>query len=526
MKILLVGGAVRDMILGLEIKDRDWLVVGGNQDFFIKEGYQQVGNDFPVFLHPETREEYALARKERKVGAGYNGFEFDFSPEVTIEEDLFRRDLTINAIAFDENEGFIDPYNGIKDLKDKKLRHVSNHFSEDPVRVLRVARFMARYSCLGFTVADETLDLMKKIGESGELNNLTSERVWLELEKVFKEPNPSKFFETLKKANVLSYIFPEIDNLFGVPQTAKYHPEIDTGIHIMMVLEQAKKLSGKTDVMFAALTHDLGKYLTHLDPNIEEGKHAQHEIRGLPLVEEMCDRLKVPNPVRKLAMFTSMYHTHCHKAYELTSKSMYTLYKKSDFKRNPDFLENFFIACKADARGRLGFENVEYNQPNYIKNILNELIKADIPKNLVEEGFKGSDLGERIKLQELEYLNHLIKNPENKLNDMADKNLNFFVNIKNQKSEDILSKLNEIGFFGHIDYKYKKIINKMKENNKEIDLDFFNKTKEGFNKISIEELKERVNHYSEIGVLLKEERLKVINNLKSNKKKYSINKCK
>lgn len=398
MEKYLVGGAVRDKLLGLEVKDQDWLITGATPEYFLQLGYEQVGADFPVFLHPETKEEYALARTERKVGAGYNGFETTFDPSVTVEDDLKRRDLTINAIAMDSEGNYIDPYNGIEDLNNKVLRHVSEHFVEDPLRVLRVARFMARYGDLGFTVHPDTMELMKQIGLNGELSHLTAERVFKELEKVFTEPNPSYFFKVLKDSDTLQFVFPEIDDLFGIPQPEKHHPEIDTGIHVLMVLDQAKKLAPDNfHVMFAALTHDLGKATT---PKDVLPQHIGHEEAGVKLVTEMCERLKVPAYTKKLAEFNCRYHTQCHTSLTLKEKTIYDLYKSADAFRNPQLFKDFLLVCEADARGRTGFENREYPQAEYLDFIFERSKYVDV-QSIIAKGFKNREIADKVEEQRI-----------------------------------------------------------------------------------------------------------------------------
>jgi tRNA nucleotidyltransferase (CCA-adding enzyme) len=371
--IYLVGGAVRDELLGVPVNDRDWLVVGGNEKHFIEKGFKKVGQDFPVFLHPSNGEEYALARKERKISEGYSGFECVFDESVTIGEDLYRRDLTINAIAKDKNGMIIDPYGGQDDIKERKLRHVSDHFIEDPLRVLRVARFLARYKHLGFEIADSTMDLMKTIASSGELNSLSSERVLLEMKKAFEEKSPSQFFYTLRECGALKELMPEIDCLFGVPQVAKYHPEIDTGIHTMMVLDQAKSLSNSNfDVMFAALVHDLGKGVT---PDDILPRHIGHELAGKPLVEDFCNRLKTSSYTKKLSMLVAELHLRVHGSNTIQAKSLTRLLMEMNIFKDDKMYKDIVVACKADARGRTGFEDVNYEQLEYIFHIVDYLKK-------------------------------------------------------------------------------------------------------------------------------------------------------
>lgn len=352
MKIYLVGGAVRDELLGLEITERDWVVVGATPQQMIDQGYIPVGKSFPVFLHPQTKEEYALARTERKIAGGYHGFEFNTSQNVTVEEDLRRRDLTINAMAKSEQGEIIDPYGGQKDLKNKILRHVSEAFTEDPVRVLRIARFSARYS--DYTIAPETLALMQKMVENKECDYLVPERVWKEMERALREDTPQRFIQVLKKANALKVILPEIDKLYGVPQDKNSHPEVDTGKHIELVLEQAARLSPEPQVRFAALVHDVGKGLT--DPQ-DWPKHPSHEIKGEPVVKALCERLRVPKDFQQLAQIVTRYHGENYDAQENGPQAFLRLLEKCDAFRRPERFEQFLLACEADFRGRPGFED-------------------------------------------------------------------------------------------------------------------------------------------------------------------------
>jgi tRNA nucleotidyltransferase (CCA-adding enzyme) len=365
MKIYLVGGAVRDELLGLPLRERDWVVVGAEPQELLDQGFRPVGKDFPVFLHPQTNEEYALARTERKTGPGYRGFATRFSPDVTLEQDLERRDLTLNAMAKDVETGeLIDPFGGERDLRARVLRHVSPAFVEDPVRVLRAARFAARFAPLGFTIAPETMALMREIAASGELNALVAERVWQELHKTLQMPAPWKFFEVLREANALAIVFPEIDALFGVPQPEKWHPEIDAGLHTLMVLEQACRLSTDPIVRFAALVHDLGKGTT---PPDEWPRHIAHEHRSVPLIEKMCARLRIPNAFRDLAVLVGRHHLVMHKANEVRPGTLVDLLEQLDAFRRPERVEQFVIACEADARGRKGLENRDYPQSELVR---------------------------------------------------------------------------------------------------------------------------------------------------------------
>ena len=393
MKTYLVGGAVRDELLNYPFNEKDWVVVGGTADEMLKQGYQQVGKDFPVFLHPDSKEEYALARTERKSAPGYKGFTVHASPEVTLEEDLQRRELTINAIAKDEDGSLTDPYHGAEDIKDKILRHVSPAFSEDPVRILRVARFSARYAHLGFRIAEETMSLMREMVIAGEVDALIPERVWQEMVKALSEKTPTAFITTLRDCGALERIIPELDRLWGVPQPEEHHPEIDTGIHTLMVLEQACKLSENTEVRFAALFHDLGKGTT---PQSEWPKHINHEARGADIVLDVCKRLRIPNEYRDLAVHTARFHLHFHRALELKPSTVLKTLEQIDAFRRPERFEQFLLASEADARGRPGFEDKEYQQGNYFREALKAANAVDVSK-LVEAGFQHKALADKIK---------------------------------------------------------------------------------------------------------------------------------
>lgn len=365
MQTYLVGGAVRDELLGLEIHERDWVVVGARPEDLTAQGYRAVGRDFPVFLHPQTNEEYALARTERKSGPGYRGFVMSAAPDVTLEQDLERRDLTINAIAKDIDSGaLIDPYGGQRDIQARVLRHVSKAFIEDPVRVLRIARFAARFAHLGFAVAPETMQLMREIAGSGELDALVPERVWQETGRALGERAPQVFFQVLRESDALKHIFPEVDALFGVPQPEKWHPEIDTGVHTFMVLEQAAKLSDDKIVRFAALTHDLGKAIT---PQDKWPSHHGHEAASVKLLEALCARLRVPNDYRDCAAAVARYHGHAHRALELRPATLIELLENLDAFRRPARFEQFVLACEADIRGRTGLEDRPYPQADYLR---------------------------------------------------------------------------------------------------------------------------------------------------------------
>lgn len=364
MKQYLVGGALRDELLGLPVVDRDWVVVGSTPHEMLNAGFKSVGKDFPVFLHPDTHEEYALARVERKTGPGYGGFEFNTDSKVTLEEDLSRRDLTINAMARKDTGEIVDPYNGRQDLDDRLLRHVSKAFTEDPVRVLRVARFMSRLSHMNFRVANDTVVLMQTMVHNGEVANLVAERVWQEMQGALAARCPQAFFNTLKQCSALAIILPEVNALFGVPQPEQWHPEIDSGVHTMMVLEQCAQLSTDVDVRFAGLCHDLGKATTPTDilPS-----HHGHEKRGAAITRILCERLRVPRKTTELAVLSAQYHTHCHRVRDLNARSLTKLLQSLDVIRKPDRFEQFLLVCIADARGRLGFENTLYPQADILR---------------------------------------------------------------------------------------------------------------------------------------------------------------
>ncbi|HZW25408.1 MAG TPA: multifunctional CCA addition/repair protein [Gallionella sp.] len=372
--IYCVGGAVRDRLLGLPVQDRDWVVVGSTPERMAALGYRPVGRDFPVFLHPNTHEEYALARTERKTAPGYRGFVIHASPEVTLEEDLMRRDFTINAIAEDADGNLIDPHNGIADLKAGILRHVSDAFAEDPVRILRGARFAARF---GFSFAPETLALMRRMVDNGEVDALVAERVWQELARGLMEQTPSRFFETLRSCGALARILPEVDALFGVPQRADYHPEIDCGIHTMMVIDDAARHGYALEVRFAALTHDLGKATTPADilP-----RHIGHEQRSYDLLLPLCERLRVPADCRDLALLVAQYHSHAHKAFELRPETVFRLFQSADVWRKPERFGQLLLACTADARGRTGHEQDVYPQAGYLLRLMHAARAVDAGK--------------------------------------------------------------------------------------------------------------------------------------------------
>lgn len=389
----LVGGAVRDSLLGLPVKERDWVVVGSTPDDMHARGFRPVGKDFPVFLHPQTHEEYALARTERKTAPGYHGFAFHTAPDVTLEDDLRRRDLTVNAMAKDADGTLIDPYGGQTDLERRLLRHVSPAFAEDPVRILRVARFAARLAPLGFCVADETLELMRDMVEAGEVDALVPERVWQELVRALAAPTPRAFFETLRACGALARLIPELDRLWGVPQVAKYHPEIDTGDHVMRVLDQAALLSPEPNVRFAALLHDLGKGAT---PSEHWPKHHGHERLSEELALEVCTRFKAPNEFRDLARLVAREHANVHRALELRPTTVLKLLEAADAFRRPERFASGLLACKADARGRLGREHDPYPQADFLQLALQAA--RDVPvQPLLEQGLRGRELAEGLR---------------------------------------------------------------------------------------------------------------------------------
>ncbi len=371
----LVGGAVRDRLLGRSVDERDFVVVGATVDDLLARGFQQVGKDFPVFLHPQTKDEYALARTERKTAPGYHGFAVHADPDVTLEEDLRRRDLTINALAEDPSGVLFDPYGGLADLRARVLRHVSPAFAEDPVRILRLARFAARFDDLGFTIAPETLDLMRSMVEAGEVDALIPERVWQELARALGEDRPSRFFEVLRECGALARLLPELDRLWGVPQPAKWHPEIDTGLHVMLVVDMAARLSPSLEVRFAALCHDLGKGTT---PLAILPSHKGHEERSVDLLEGVCDRLRVPLRCRELARITARYHGLVHKVDELRATTILDLLEGVDAFRRPERFHQMLIACEADFRGRTGHAERDYSQGETLRRLRVAVAAVDV----------------------------------------------------------------------------------------------------------------------------------------------------
>ena len=397
MQVYLVGGAVRDGLLGRSVKERDWVVIGATREQMLRLGYREVGRDFPVFLHPQTHEEYALARLERKVAPGYRGFEVRFGPEVTLEEDLGRRDLTINAIAQAADGALVDPFGGRADLAARILRHVSESFVEDPVRVLRVARFSARFAPLGFRIAPETLALMRAMVEAHEIDALVPERVWQETEKALREPDPSAYFEVLRSCGALKAIFPEIDALFGVPQPADWHPEIDTGVHSLMVLTQAASLSPLATVRFAALVHDLGKGNT---PPAEWPRHFGHEQRSVALIEELAARLRVPSEFRDLAVIVARFHGIVHRAEELRPATILEFFEQADAFRRPQRFAEALLACEADSRGRTGFESRPYPQRAYLSAARDAAARVKPAPEILAAG-NGAQIAEHLRRDRL-----------------------------------------------------------------------------------------------------------------------------
>jgi tRNA nucleotidyltransferase (CCA-adding enzyme) len=403
MQVYLVGGAVRDRLLGREVKERDWVVVGATPAELERAGFVPVGRDFPVFLHPQTKEEHALARLERKVAPGYRGFSTEFSPDVTLEDDLRRRDLTINAMAEDPAGNVIDPLGGRRDIEARLLRHVSEAFVEDPVRILRVARFAARYADLGFTVADETLALMRRMVEAGEAGALVSERVWAETEKALGEPRPDVFISVLRDCGALKVIYPELDALFGVPQPEKWHPEIDTGVHQLMALREVVKLGGGIAVRFAVLMHDLGKGAT---PAETLPSHHGHEDAGVRLVEQLATRLRVPNHLRELAVITARFHTHVHRALELRADTVVKTLEHCDALRRPERFADFLLACEADARGRKGFESRDYPQRAFFA-AARERAAAVTLSEEERQGLSGEQIGQELRRRRIAAIEEL-----------------------------------------------------------------------------------------------------------------------
>lgn len=398
MQRYLVGGAVRDQLLNIDVYDQDWVVVGATPDELIALGYTPVGKDFPVFLHPKTKQEHALARTERKTSSGYTGFDCYFAPDVTLEQDLERRDLTINAMAQDQHGNIIDPFNGQADLKNRLIRHVSDAFIEDPLRVLRVARFAAKLHHLGFTVAPETLELMLEISHSGELEHLTPERVWQEWHKSLSTRNPQIFLDVLKQCDALKVVLPEIDALFGVPQPEKWHPEVDTGVHTLLVAKQAALLSESLPVRFASQVHDLGKGIT---PESEWPSHKRHCHTGLKLIKKLCARIRVPNEFKDLALMVCEQHSNIHRAAELRPETKLKVLNKFDVWRKPDRLEDILLCCMADSRGRTGYEQIEYPQRDTFTNAYQAALAVNV-QEIIKDGFKGADIRTEMEKRRVE----------------------------------------------------------------------------------------------------------------------------
>lgn len=408
MQVYLVGGAVRDKLLDIPVYDKDWVVVGSSPDEMLSQGFTAVGKDFPVFLHPKTKQEYALARTERKSGAGYTGFECHFAADVTLEEDLIRRDLTINAMAQAEDGTLIDPYGGQRDLNDRILRHVSDAFIEDPLRVLRLARFAAKLSHLGFVVAEETMALMAQIASSGELEHLTAERVWQEWHKSLSTKNPEVFLSVLRDCGALKVVLPELDRLFGVPQPEKWHPEIDTGIHTLMVAKQAAQLSQSLPVRFAAQVHDLGKGVT---PESEWPSHKMHCHTGIKIIKKLCERVRVPNEFKELALLVCEQHSNIHRAAELKASTKLKILNKLDVWRKPERLDEVLLCCQADHSGRLGCEDNPYPQKAIFEAAYQAALSINV-KDIIADGFQGKAIRDELEKRRIEAISSLISGKE------------------------------------------------------------------------------------------------------------------
>jgi len=408
MRTYLVGGAVRDLLLGLAVADRDHVVVGATPEAMLREGFRPIGKDFPVFLHPVTHEEYALARTERKTGHGYHGFAFHADPSVTLEQDLERRDLTINAMAMGEDGSVVDPFHGQRDLEARVLRHVSPAFAEDPVRVLRVARFAARYAPLGFRIATETLALMRAMVDAGEVDHLVAERVWAETRKALAEPAPSAFVRSLRDCGALRVVFPEVDALYGVPQRAEFHPEVDTGTHVELVLDAAARLAPRDDLVgWCALVHDLGKALT---PAYEWPRHVMHEQRGVAPVRAVSARLRVPAEHAALGELVCRFHLDAHRALELRPKTVLELLEKLDAFRKPERLPKFLLACEADRRGRLGRGDDPYPQAAFLRDA-HAAARAIDAAPFVARGLAGPEVGAAMRAARIAAISALKRNP-------------------------------------------------------------------------------------------------------------------
>jgi tRNA nucleotidyltransferase (CCA-adding enzyme) len=404
MKAYCVGGAIRDELLGLPVGERDWVVVGATPEDMVAAGFRPVGKDFPVFLHPQTKEEHALARTERKSGRGYHGFTFHTGPEVTLEDDLSRRDLTINAIARADSGELVDPYGGRRDLEQRVLRHVSPAFAEDPVRILRLARFHTRFAPLGFRIAEETMALMRQMVEAGEADALVPERVWQETARALMHERPSVFFRTLRDCGALARVMPEVDALFGVPQRADYHPEVDSGIHTLMCVDAGARMGFALPVRVSALLHDLGKART---PQGEWPSHKMHESRGVPLVEQFCERLRVPSEMRDLAVIHTREHLIIHQARELRPGTVLELLERVDVARRPERFEQLLSACLCDARGRTGFEDCDYPQVPYLREAARVMLQVQA-RDLAGSGLTGEAIGIELRRRRLEKLSEWV----------------------------------------------------------------------------------------------------------------------
>jgi len=400
VKAYCVGGAIRDELLGLPVKERDWVVVGATPEDMVAAGFKPVGKDFPVFLHPQTREEHALARTERKSGRGYHGFTFHTGPEVTLEDDLSRRDLTVNAIARGEDGAIIDPHGGRRDLEQRILRHVSPAFAEDPVRILRLARFHARFAPLGFRIAAETMELMRQMVAAGEADELVPERVWQEASRALMLERPSVFFQTLRDCGALARVMPELDALFGVPQRADYHPEVDSGIHTLMCVDAGARMGFTLPVRVSALLHDLGKART---PQGEWPSHKMHEARGVPLVRQFCERLRVPAESRDLAVIHTREHLIIHQALQLRPETILEVFERVDLFRRADRFERLLEACLCDARGRTGFEDCDYPQVPYLREAARVVLEVQA-RDLADSGLTGDAFGAELRRLRLERL--------------------------------------------------------------------------------------------------------------------------
>ena len=405
MEVYLVGGAIRDELLGLPVGERDWVVVGATPEEMVQEGFRPVGRDFPVFLHPTTHEEYALARTERKVARGYRGFEVYCAPDVTLEDDLKRRDLTLNAMARDAAGRLVDPHGGQADIANRLLRHVSDAFVEDPVRILRVARFAARFAPLGFSVDASTNALMRSMVEAGEADALVAERVWQETAKALAEPRPDVFLEVLRACGALARVFPELDALWGVPQTARWHPEVDTGTHMLLVMRAAAALTDSPRIRFAALMHDLGKGTT---PQANWPRHIGHEDRGARMVLRLAGRLRVPNDFRDLAEMTARWHGVAHRAGELRPETVLKLLERCDAMRRPDRFREFLVACEADVRGRGGWAERPYPQAARLAGALDAALAVDLD-DAGRRGLSGDAIGKALRKKRLAAITALLK---------------------------------------------------------------------------------------------------------------------